>query len=90
MEHEGGIDTTRKQEYNVCPRGFLSFLSTDYSNSTMPTSFPASLALANAPLLADQCRLDVVSMIESHVVAHHHTTPLKHWGACSAPRLPLP
>lgn len=27
---------------------------------------------------------------ESHMVAHHHKTPLKHWGACSAPQLPFP
>jgi len=48
------------------------------------------IPLANAPLLADQHCLDVVSMIESHVVAHHHMTPLKHWGACPAPQLPFP
>ena len=73
IEHEGGIDITREQAYKVCPQGFLSFLSIDYSNSTMsmPASFPTLSTLAHGPLLADQPCLDMVSVIKSHAAACH-------------------
>ena len=69
----GGIDTTTEWAYKVRPQIFLSFLSTDYSNSTMsmPASFPASSTLTHQPLLTDQLCLDVVSVIESCGAAHH-------------------
>ena len=71
------------------PQVFLFFLSTDYSNSTMSHAHII-------PHISDPCQWTspcrpirpwIVSVIESHMAAHHYQWPhdaIKHWGACSA------
>jgi len=91
MEHEGGIDTAREWAYKVRPWGFLSFLSTDYSNSTMSHASVIPHIIGPRPwTFPHRPTLPWHGQWSSHTRLLTTTMPLKHWGACSAPRLPFP
>ena len=88
MEHEGGIDTAREWAYKVCPQGFLSFLSTDYSNSTMSHASIVPHIIGPRPWTSPHRPMPPWhGQWSSHTWLLTTTTLLKHWGACSAPQL---